>query len=173
MDIKSTVETLITTLIREGGSDLHLSALRKPAIRVHGELVFLVNQSELSQENMIDILTFLLGKERFEKFVAEKEFDFSYTFGDSRLRGNAFFQRGLICMTFRLIPKAATIADLRLPAILESFARRKQGFFLVVGPVGQGKSTTLSAMINLINKERATHIVTIEDPIEFVYEPDK
>lgn len=173
MDRTVSIELFITTLIREGGSDLHLATGRKPAIRVNGDLVFLVNQPEMTQEDMEGILTVLLGKERFDKFVSEKEFDFSYAFQGSRLRGNAFFQRGLMCMTFRLIPKAQAISELRLPAILESFSRRKQGFFLVVGPVGQGKSTTLSAMINMINQERAAHIVTIEDPIEFVYTPDK
>jgi len=82
-------------------------------------------------------------------------------------------QRGLVCLALRLIPKAKSFAELNLPPILASLAQKKQGFFLVVGPVGQGKSTTLSTMINTINNERADHIVTIEDPIEFVYEPQK
>ncbi len=93
--------------------------------------------------------------------------------GESRLRGNAFFQKSLINLAFRLIPKVKSLEDLKLPSIISELARKKQGFFLVVGPVGQGKSTTLSAMINLINKEQSRHIVTIEDPIEYVYTPDK
>ena len=173
MDKQTTIDEFITTLIRESGSDLHLAAGRKPAIRVNGDLIFLVNQPETTSEQMSEYLNVLMGADRYNTFVQKKEFDFSYSFGNSRLRGNAFFQRGLMCLTLRLIPKSKPISELRLPAILESFARRKQGFFLVVGPVGQGKSTTLSSLIDLINQERTAHIVTIEDPIEFVYEPNK
>ena len=116
----------------------------------------------------------ILGKEKTNKFLETKEADFSYAFKNiARLRGNAFFQRGSICMALRLIPKAKTFEELNLPAVLKGFTEKKQGFFLVVGPVGQGKSSTISTMINMINKDRAAHIVTIEDPIEFVYEPDK
>jgi twitching motility protein PilT len=106
--------------------------------------------------------------------LKKKEMDFSYTFaGVTHLRGNAFFQKGLICLALRLIPKAKTFQELNLPPILATLSSKKQGFFLVVGPVGQGKSTTLSTMVNTINNERADHIVTIEDPIEFIYEPNK
>ncbi|MEK7106443.1 MAG: PilT/PilU family type 4a pilus ATPase, partial [Patescibacteria group bacterium] len=120
------------------------------------------------------ILNVLIGAKRTDKFIEEKEVDFSYSFkGVTHLRGNASFQRGQICIAIRLIPKAKSIEELNLPPILTSFTQKKQGFFLCVGPVGQGKSTTLSTMINMINKERAAHIVTIEDPIEFVYEPEK
>ncbi len=116
----------------------------------------------------------VLNKEKSDKFTVEQEADFSYDFrGEARLRGNAFFQKGLICMVFRLVPKVKTLNELRLPPILSDLARKKQGFFLVVGPVGQGKSTTLSAMINLINNEQARNIVTIEDPIEHAYIANK
>src|SRR3990167_6056125 len=99
--------------------------------------------------------------------------DFAYESDDgTRFRGNAFFQRGGIGIALRLIPKAIrTIQELNLPEILTSFARKTQGFFLVVGPVGQGKTTTLAAMIELINTERMEHIVTIEWPLEYVFEP--
>lgn len=173
MDKQTTIDEFIITLIRESGSDLHLAAGRKPAFRVNGELIFLVNQPETTSEQMSEYLNILLGADRYNVFIQKKEFDFSYSFQNSRLRGNAFFQRGLMCLTLRLIPKSKPISELKLPAILESFSRRKQGFFLVVGPVGQGKSTTLSSLIDLINQERAAHIVTIEDPIEFVYDPNK
>jgi len=106
--------------------------------------------------------------------MTEQELDFSYDFrGEARLRGNVFYQKGLISVALRLIPKVKPLVELHLPSSIADFARKKQGFFLVVGPVGQGKSTTLSAMINLINQEEARHIITIEDPIEHVYEPDK
>ena len=145
-----------------------------PAIRVSGELIFLVKREVFSKEDMVSILSIFLEKERLEVFMREQEIDFSYDFnGQARLRGNAFFQKGLINVVFRLIPEVKTLDELHLPQILADFAKRKQGFFLVVGPVGQGKSATLSAMINLVNNEQARHIITIEDPIEYVYTQNK
>lgn len=174
MDYNKFIDELLTNLINEDGSDLHLGAGRKPAMRVSGQLIFLANQKPTTSADMVGILNVILGKEKTAKFLETKEADFSYTFkSDTHLRGNAFFQRGGICMALRLIPKAKSFEELNLPPILKTFTEKKQGFFLVVGPVGQGKSTTLSTMINMINKNRACHIVTIEDPIEFVYEPDQ
>lgn len=174
MEAKKLIEEVVTSLIHEDGSDLHLGAGRKPVIRVNGQLISMVKHKELTQTDMIAILKLILGDEKTKKFIEEKEADFSYTFKEEfHLRCNAFFQRGLICLALRLIPKTRSFEELNLPIILEGFAKKKQGFFLVVGPIGQGKSTTLSTMINAINKERSCHIMTIEDPIEFVYEPDK
>jgi twitching motility protein PilT len=174
MDYQKVIDDLITTMIRENASDLHLSAVRQPAIRVAGTLIFLVNQPILSKEDMMGILTVLLDKPRLDKFLTNQEIDFAYDFkGEARLRGNAFFHKGQVSIVFRLVPKVKAIADLKLPSFLETFARKKQGFFLVVGPVGSGKSTTLAAMLNLINEERAEHIITIEDPIEFLFEPKR
>ena len=174
MNHQKLLDELLTSLMHEDGSDLHLGAGRKPAMRINGELLFIVNQDILTKEDMVGILNVLIGAKRTDKFIEEKEVDFSYSFkGVTHLRGNASFQRGQICIAIRLIPKAKSIEELNLPPILTSFTQKKQGFFLCVGPVGQGKSTTLSTMINMINKERAAHIVTIEDPIEFVYEPEK
>ena len=174
MDYKKEIEELILTVIREGGSDLHLGAGRVPAIRVIGELIFLVKRQVLSKEDMVEILKEIIGEKRFNEFTQDQEIDFSYNFREeARLRGNAFFQKGLINIVFRLIPKVKTLEELHIPPILAEFSRKKQGFFLVVGPVGQGKSATLSSMINLINNEQARHIMTIEDPIEYVYEPKK
>ena len=173
-DCKKELEDLILTVIREGGSDLHLGAGRVPAIRVAGELIFLTKHSIFSQEDMIGILGEVLDKEKMGKFMETQEADFSYNFrGETRLRGNAFFQKGLISAAFRVIPKVKTLKELHLPEILSNLSRKKQGFFLVVGPVGQGKSTTLSAMVDLINNERSCNIITIEDPIEHVYIPNK
>jgi len=164
MDYKKELKELILNVIREGGSDLHLGAGRVPAIRVAGELIFLAKHPVLTQEDMLGFLSEILEKTQIDKFKEN---------GEARLRGNAFFQKGLINIVFRLVPKVQTMAELRLPPILSDLARKKQGFFLVVGPVGQGKSTTLSAMINVINNEQARHIVTIEDPIEHVYVANK
>ena len=174
MNYKQELEELILTVIRENGSDLHLGAKRVPAIRVSGELIFIAKHAVFTEEEIIGILGEVLDKTKVERFIENQEADFSYDFrGEARLRGNAFFQKGLANIVFRLVPKVKTIKELNLPPILVDLARKKQGFFLVVGPVGQGKSTTLSAMVNVINHEQARHIVTIEDPIEHVYTPDK
>lgn len=174
MDYKQELENLILTVIRENGSDLHLGGGRVPAIRVYGELIFLVKHPVLQKEDMLGILTAMIGKERSDFFLENQELDFSYDFkNEARLRCNAFFQKGLINVVMRLIPKVKPMEELNLPPIISELARKKQGFFLVVGPVGQGKSTTLSAMINIINKEQNRHIVTIEDPIEYMYTADK
>ena len=174
MNYKKELEELILTVIRENGSDLHLGASRVPALRVSGELIFLSKNPVLTQEDMLGFLNEILEKKKVDRFMETQELDFSYDFrGEARLRGNAYFQKGLICLVFRLVPKVKTLAELHLPTALADLARKKQGFFLVVGPVGQGKSTTLSSMINLINNEQARNIVTIEDPIEHAYIPNK
>ena len=174
IDAKKEIEELILTVIRENGSDLHLGVGRVPAIRVTGELIFLLKRSVLSKEDMLAILNEILDEKRIDRFMENQEMDFSYNFrGEARLRGNVFFEKGSINIAFRLVPKVKTLEELHLPPILAEFSRKKQGFFLVVGPVGQGKSATLSAMINLVNNEQARHIITIEDPIEYVYTPNK
>ncbi|MEO5635184.1 MAG: PilT/PilU family type 4a pilus ATPase [Candidatus Paceibacterota bacterium] len=174
MEYKKKLEDLILTVIREDGSDLHLGTGRVPAIRVSGELIFLVKEPVFTEKDSLGILEEILGKEKISRFMENQEADFSYDFrGEERLRGNAFFQKGLISLVFRLVPKVKTIPELHLPPILSDLARKKQGFFLVVGPVGQGKSTTLSAMVDQINNEQARNIITIEDPIEHVYVPRK
>lgn len=174
MDGKALIETLVDILIKEGGSDLHLSAGRAPTLRVARQLITLVNQPKTTQGEMQAILGSVLDKPRYDKFVADQEVDFSYDHkGEARLRGNAFVHKGAISIAFRLIPKVRAMPELKLPEVLKRFAERKQGFFLVVGPVGQGKSTTLSSMIDYINTERAEHIITIEDPIEYIFEEKK
>lgn len=174
MDYNKELEELILTVIQEGGSDLHLGAGRVPAIRVFGELIFLVKHPVFTKEDMTGILAILMDQPRINRFLENQEMDFSYDFrGEARLRGNVFFQKGLVNVALRLVSKVKTIEELHLPAIIGDLARKKQGFFLVVGPVGTGKSTTLSAMINLINNERACNIITIEDPIEHVYTQNK
>ena len=172
MDYTILLDELITTLIREGGSDIHLSVDRVPAIRVTGQLLTLAGRKALTRDDILGLLSILLGESKLRAFVEVQEMDFAYDFKDQgRLRGNAFFQKGKVSIALRLIPKVKTIQELALPSALADFARRKQGFFLIVGPVGQGKSTTMAALINLINEERAEHIVTVEDPIEYVFEP--
>jgi len=172
---KKELDNLISIVVKEGASDLHLSANRYPAIRVMGNLIPLVNTAILSEEDTLNLAHELMGDDNFKKFVDTKEADFSYEVEKVvRFRGNAFFQKGAAGVALRVIPSnIKTINELSLPPILESFTRKKQGFFLVVGPVGQGKSTTLASMINLINRERAEHIITIEDPIEYLFKEDR
>mgnify|MGYP001576000551 CR=1 FL=1 len=174
MDYKKELEELILNIIRENGSDLHLGTGRPPTIRVAGELISLVKHKPLTQEDVLGFLGQVLSQKKIDEFKENMEADFSYDFrGESRLRGNAFFQKGMVNIVFRLVPKVQSVAELRLPPVLADLARKKQGFFLVVGPVGQGKSTTLAAMVNVINNEQARHIVTIEDPIEHIYTANK
>lgn len=175
MDYKQLFNDLLENLINQNGSDLHIGTGIKPSIRIDGELIFLVNFKETTEADVLGILGVLLDQERIAIFRKNKVIDFSSNLneGQTQLRGNAFYQRGTPSVSLRLIPKPKTFEELGLPEILKDFSRKKQGFFLVVGPVGQGKSTTLSTMINFINSESSRHIVTIEEPIEFIYKPDK
>lgn len=172
-DSKKELEELIEYVIKEGGSDLHLSEGREPTIRVSGSLIPLVNKPKLTANDTTGFLDALLTATDKQLFVQEKEIDFSYNYKNQvRFRGNGYFQQGSVSIALRLIPKKIkNFAELNLPPILETFAQKHQGFFLVVGPIGQGKTTTLASMVEYINATRAEHIVTIEDPIEYVYEP--
>lgn len=176
MDYKKALDDLIITLIRETGSDLHIGVGRHPAIRVSRSLILLRSKPVVTQEDIIGYLEVMLGPEKLQKFLDNQEVDFSYTFieegksGEQRLRGNAFIQKGNIALALRLVPRVQDFQALNLPPVLDIFTKKKQGFFLVVGPVGQGKSTTLAAMIDKINGDRAEHIITIEDPIEHIFE---
>ena len=174
-EYKKELEDLILTVIHEGASDLHLIVGRHPTIRVSGELVPLVKKSLLAPEDTMGLIKELLEDFNYKQFMETREMDFSFSFGkEARFRGNAFFQKGTVAVALRLIPKQIkTLRELGLPPVLEMFTKRKQGFFLVVGPVGQGKSTTLASMIQMINTERAENIITVEDPIEYIFTPDR
>lgn len=172
MDYKRELEDLVKVVSDEGGSDIHLAVGLKPYIRVSGDLVPLETKQILTAPDIESMVKLILSEENYKYFLEKKELDFSYSPGPTtRFRGNAYFQRGNIGVSLRLIPaKIKTLEELNLPEILNDFASREQGFFLVVGPVGQGKSTTLAAMIELINQNRAEHIITIEDPIEYMFD---
>jgi twitching motility protein PilT len=173
MEYKKQLDDLLEHLIAEGGSDLHFTEGRSPTIRVSGFLIPLVNYKPLSKIDTQGFMEQLLRPEDRDIFAQTKEMDFSYDYKDkARFRGNCYFQQGGIAIALRLIPrKIRLFSELALPPILESFAELQQGFFLVVGPIGHGKSTTLAAMVETINQNRPEHILTIEDPIEYVYEP--
>lgn len=170
-DYKTVLADLIKTVVNEGASDLHISEGRHPTIRVSSMLLPLVKHDVLSKADTAGILNELLSEKNRELFTNNKEVDFSYSLNGDRFRGNAFLQQGAVSVALRLVPrKIRTFEELNLPDILKTFAEKQQGFFLVVGPVGHGKSTTLAAMIDYINNSRAEHILTIEDPIEYIYE---
>lgn len=175
IDYDAQLKKYINVLVHEGGSDLHLSTGTTPTIRVTGSLAPMLKEPVLTAEDTLSYLKVMINEEKLKRFLSNLELDFAYETPDGqRFRGNAYYQRGAAAIAMRFIPKTIrTIAELGLPDILETFARKSQGFFLVVGPVGQGKTTTLAAMIELINTERMEHIVTIEDPIEYLFEPKR
>lgn len=176
VDYKRELDELIEIVVSEGGSDLHFAVGAHPTIRVSGSLIPLLKKPILTPEDALGFMKALLDNEKEEQtFLTKKEVDFSYEYKRGvRFRGNGFFQRGGVSLALRHIPNVIpSLKELNLPPILESFAQRPQGFFLAVGPVGQGKSTTLASIIDLINQTRAEHIVTIEDPIEYIFEPKK
>jgi twitching motility protein PilT len=175
VDYKKELQLLIELIVAEKASDLHFSVGSHPRIRVAGSLIPLVKKPILTESDLASFLKILLREDQYKRYLEFNEIDFSYeSLGGVRFRGNSYYQRGRMAVALRLIPNVIrTFQELNLPPILESFTQRPQGFFLCVGPVGQGKSTTLAAMVNVINKTRPEHIVTIEDPIEYVYVEEK
>lgn len=171
MDIKQ----LLQTTIDSKASDLHLVAGIPPTLRIEGELVPVPSLGILTPEMVQELLKQVLTSEQVERLTVNKELDFSLPFSDKgRFRVNAYTQKNSLAAAFRLIPLTIpSIETLGLPTLLHSFTSLRQGFILVTGPTGHGKSTTLAAMIQEINQNRAVHIVTIEDPVEFVFSPVK
>jgi len=171
---KKLLEDLLLIIEKEGASDLHISEGRYPTIRVDGVLVPVKIGDPINKDDLEEFLRIILQPEQIEIFKSSKELDFSWSYDNTRFRGNAFFQQGLISVALRVITdNIKTLKELKLPEILEIFARKKQGFFLVVGPTGHGKSTTLASLIEIINENRSAHILTIEDPIEYIYKQKK
>ncbi|PIR23687.1 MAG: type IV pili twitching motility protein PilT, partial [Deltaproteobacteria bacterium CG11_big_fil_rev_8_21_14_0_20_45_16] len=161
---------LLKTMMDKAGSDLHITAATPPVIRIDGELVPL-KLPPLSPSDCKRICYSILTDIQKSKFEEENELDLSFGVkGLARFRANIFMQRGVVSGAFRQIPfKIATIKDLGLPSTIEDLCKRPRGLVLVTGPTGSGKSTTLAAMIDLINRETHQHILTIEDPIEFLH----
>jgi len=169
------INELLTTAVTKGASDLHIKVGTYPIIRVNGELVSLDQQSKISPEDVVAILSATMNDTQKKRYLEKKEVDLSYGItGLGRFRVNIFQQRGTVGMVFRVIPmKILTIEELGLPKILEKLAIEPRGLILVTGTTGSGKSTTLAAMIEHMNTYKTMHIMTIEDPIEFLYRDKK
>ena len=167
--------SLLDAVVSQGGSDLHIYAGGPPMMRVSGSLVPAAKQEPFTAKETEEILKSIVPEERWQYFLDHQAIDLSYAYKeDVRFRVNGYRVQGTVALALRLIPHSIrTFAELNLPPILESFTQREQGFFLVVGPVGQGKSTTLAAMIDRINDTHAQHILTIEDPVEYLFTPKK
>ena len=152
-------------------SDVHLSPGIAPAIRVRGRITPLEDHPPLTPQDTREVVYSLLNDAQRKRFENEQQLDFAYAIPNvARFRVNVFFQRGAISAAFRLIPdRIESIESLGLPLVLEEFARKPRGFVLFTGPTGSGKTTSLASLVDLINEEREEHILTIEDPIEFLH----
>ena len=172
---KKQLEEILDLAIAKKATDIHLSAGRPPIIRVNGQLTPLTKKSILTAQDTQELSFSLLSDERKEKFLSQRDIDLSFAYQDrARLRVNIYQQLGKISAALRLIPtKIRTIEELNLPPICHQFAKSPQGFFLVVGPSGQGKSTAMASLIDEINHTRFNHVITIEDPIEYLFKQDK
>ncbi|MBR0480060.1 type IV pilus twitching motility protein PilT [Candidatus Saccharibacteria bacterium] len=169
------IENLLEECIRRKASDLHIEYGLPPILRVDGALTPVAGMPALNEQMVHEIIFATLDEDQQKIFLKDKEFDYSFAFGDiARFRVNAFHERGKMAAAFRLIPnQIRSINDLGMPAIVETFAEFPRGLVLVTGPTGSGKSTTLAALVDKINREKSVHIVTIEDPIEFTHKSQR
>lgn len=169
------IENLLEEVTKRDASDLHLQVGLPPTLRVDGSLTPIDGTPALTEETVEQLVFAILDDEQKQMLIKDKEFDFSFAFGDiARFRVNAFHERGNIAAALRLIPnEIRTIEQLGLPKTLNSFTEYPRGLVLVTGPTGSGKSTTLAAMLDVINSSKRVHIVTIEDPIEYTHKSKK
>lgn len=169
------IELLLEEVVKKKASDLHLQVALPPMLRVDGALVP-ISGADILTEEMVEALIFaILDDDQKQILLKDKEFDFSFAFGDlGRFRVNAFHERGNLAAALRLIPnEILTTEQLGLPEVVKKFADYPRGLVLVTGPTGSGKSTTLAALVDKINSEKAAHIITIEDPVEFTHKSKK
>jgi twitching motility protein PilT len=165
------LRNLLQEMISRGASDLHLTVGERPKVRVDGDLVNSQHPKVLAPKDTLNLTYSILTEAQKKRFEVEDELDFSFGVQNlSRFRGNAYKQRGCVALAIRQIPyELKSVQELGLPPILNKLAERPRGLVLVTGPTGSGKSTTLAAMVDKINRERRSHIITIEDPIEFIH----
>ena len=169
------IDTLVAKLVEKEGSDLHLKAGAPPAVRTHGVLHHLEGYEVLRPVDTEDIIRDIMPENLLKEFEENGEADFSYTVrGVGRFRVNAFRQRGSVSIVMRFIPFGVPkFEDLNLPDAIATLAKEERGIILVTGTTGSGKSTTLASMINLVNRTASKHIITIEDPIEFLHRDER
>ena len=165
------IELLLEECVRRNASDLHIQYGLPPILRIDGSLVPIAGLPALNATTLQEIIFATLDENQKKIYLKDKEFDYSFAFGDvARFRVNAFHERGKMAAAFRLIPnQIREISELGLPNVVNTFAEYPRGLVLVTGPTGSGKSTTLAAIIDKINREKAVHILTIEDPIEYTH----
>ena len=165
------LRALLEEMIERNASDLHLTAGERPKLRVDGDITNSSVEEVLAPKDTLSLAYSVLTENQKKRFELEDELDFSFGIQNlARFRGNVFKQRGCVAMVLRMIPfNVLTFQDLGLPPVVAQLAERPRGLILVTGPTGSGKSTTLAAIIDKINKERRSHIITVEDPIEFVH----
>jgi len=170
-----TINRLLLATAERGSSDLHISVGRYPTLRIDGDLIPIKEEKVLTPALCERICLGFLSEAQKKRLKLERSIDFCYEFQDkARFRVNVFYQRGFLSAALRLIPtKVRTLEELNLPLILKKFTELTQGLVLFVGPSGHGKSTSLAALLDIINHERADHIITIEDPIEYLFTQDK
>ena len=169
------VKSLLRLVAQQNASDLHLVVGRYPTLRLDGKLYPLTQESVLSADDTQSLADALMSEENKKTLIDEGQVDFSYNFEEkARFRVNVFYQQGNVSVAMRMvIGNVKTLEELNVPSILYDFTRNAQGLLLITGPVGHGKSTTLSALVDFINHNQDKHIVTIEDPIEYVYQQDR
>ncbi len=169
------IELLLEDVIRKRASDLHIQIGLPPMLRIDGSLTPVPGFNALNAEELEKLVFAILDEDQQQILIKDKEFDFSFAFGDlGRFRVNAFHERGNLAAALRLIPnEIKTITELGMPNIVNNFAAYPRGLVLVTGPTGSGKSTTLAALLDKINTEKSHHIITIEDPIEFTHKSKK
>jgi twitching motility protein PilT len=174
-DYKQQLSDLLTTTAKQNASDLHLAVGRKPTLRMDGVLIPLEKEPIMTPESAEGIISQMLTPEQKTKLITQRQIDFAYSFEEkARFRVNVYFQRGYLAAALRLIPtRIKTIEELSLPPLLHDFAQLSQGFVLLVGPAGHGKSSTLAAIVDEINHTRTDHIITVEDPVEYLFTQDK
>jgi twitching motility protein PilT len=171
-EVRVALDTMLTAMVRAGGSDLHLTVHAPPTVRIHGSLHHLPDYDELEPVDTEALVRAAVTDEQWQHFTAKRELDFAYSIeGVSRFRVNTYQQRGSYGAAFRAIPHEIKPLDaLGVPDQVSRFAALHRGLVLVTGPTGSGKTTTLAALLDLANRTRSAHIVTIEDPIEFLHE---
>ncbi|WP_304996169.1 type IV pilus twitching motility protein PilT [Cryobacterium sp. Hh38] len=173
-DIDPDLLVALRLVAHAGGSDLHVAGGAPPSVRIDGALRPIVGWARWSPGKVAAALGSILSPEQREEFARELELDFAYTIESTRFRVNFYQQRGSVSGAFRLIPNAIrSLSELGVPASVSRFAHLPRGLVLVTGPTGSGKTTTLAAIVDLVNSTRTDHIVTVEDPIEFVHESKK